>query len=129
MELRNETDGMVRKPPVPNGPTVTVVFGGEEGGPDVGLVKVLVPAGAGMPAHRHNGSDVILTPVAGFVQITGGEQSIEVHVGDSALVRKDEKVSLTNPGHEDAHVVVVAGPANFVAGVRQWPAPDAASIG
>lgn len=121
MQLRREADGLVRKPPVPNSPTVTVVFGGEDGGPDVGLVRVLVPAGAGMPAHRHNGSDVILTPIAGFVRITKGQESMDVHVGDSALVDKDEEVSLMNPGEEDAHVIVAAGPADFVTGIRAWP--------
>lgn len=127
MELRNEADGLLRKPPVPNSPTVTVIFGGEQGGPDLGLVRVLVPAGAGMPAHRHNGSDVILTPVTGFVRISSGAETIDVHVGDSALVGKDEEVSLTNPGQEDAQVVVAAGPASFVAGIREWPAPEASA--
>ncbi len=125
MQLRKEAEGLVRKPPAPNGPVVTVFFGGEEGGPDVGLVRVHVPAGAGMPAHRHNGSDVILAPVVGWVRISKGEESIEVHAGDSALIRKDEEVSLTNPGSEPAHVIVAAGPAEFVAGIREWPEPDA----
>lgn len=98
-------------------------FGGEEDGPDVGLVRVRVSAGAGMPSHRHNGSDVIVTPVTGRVRISDGETTVEVGVGSSALVRKDEEVSLTNPGNEPAEVLVSAGPADFIAGVRQWPEP------
>lgn len=125
MQLRKEAEALVRKPPAPNSPVVTVFFGGEEGGPDVGLVRVQVPAGAGMSAHRHNGSDVILAPVVGWVRISKGEEAIDVHVGDSALVLKDEAVSLTNPGSETAHVIVAAGPADFVAGIREWPEPDA----
>lgn len=111
----------MRKPQAPNSPTVTVFFGGEGEGADVGLVRVEVPAGAGMPPHKHNGSDVILTPVTGYVRIEKGSEAIEVHVGDSALVGKDEKVSLTNPGTETAEVIVAAGPANFVAGILSWP--------
>ena len=126
MELCTQSAGLVRKPPVPNGPTITVVFGGDENGPDVGLVRVHVPAGASMPAHSHSGSDVILTPVTGDVRISNTEESIDVHTGDSLLVRKDEKVSLTNPGHSEAQVIVAAGPPNFVAGIREWPEPPAA---
>lgn len=123
MKLVKQGDGLVRRPPVPNAPTVTVIVGGEEGGPDVGLVRVHVPAGAGMPAHRHNGSDVILTPTAGTVRITKGEDFIDVNVGDSALVGKNEEVSLTNPGSQDTEIIVAAGPAHFIAGIRSWPAP------
>lgn len=124
MKLVKQGDGLVRRPPVPNAPTVTVIVGGEEGGPDVGLVRVHLPAGAGMPAHRHNGSDVILTPTTGTVRISKGADVVDVNVGDSALIRKDEEVSLTNPGSEDADVIVAAGPADFITGIRSWPAPD-----
>lgn len=123
MELRTAEDALRRRAPGENTPTVTVVFGGEEDGPDVGLVRVSVPAGAGMPAHRHGGSDVIVTPVAGRVAISDGETSVDVGVGASALVRKDEEVSLTNPGDEPAEIIVSAGPADFVAGIRRWPEP------
>lgn len=114
----------MRRPPVPNGPTVTVFFGGEAGGPDVGVVRLEVPPGAGVPAHRHNGSDVILVPIEGYVRISNAEGSIDVRPGDCALVRKDEEVSLVNPGDGTARVIVAAGPANFVAGVRGWPQPN-----
>lgn len=123
MDMRTIENSPRRQPPGENTPTVTVVFGGEEDGPDVGLVRVTVPAGAGMPAHRHAGSDVILTPIAGRVTISDGETSVDVRVGDSALILKDEQVSLSNPGDEPADIMVSAGPANFVAGIRRWPEP------
>lgn len=123
MELITNAQGSVRQLPIPNGPTVTVICGGEDGGPDVGLARVHVPAGGGMGAHRHNGSDVVLTPIVGAVLITKGEDSIEVRVGDSALVRKDEEVSLTNPASEPAEIIVAAGPADFIASIRAWPEP------
>lgn len=122
MQLRREAEG-----PGPPGadtlhsPVVTVHFGGEEDGPDLGLVRVQVPAGGAMPAHRHKGSDVILAPIAGRVRISKGEESIEMHAGDCALVRKEEEVSLSIPGSETAHVIVAADPANFVAGIREGP--------
>lgn len=38
---------------VSNAPTVEVLFGGDDDGPFVGVVRVVVPAGAGMPEHDH----------------------------------------------------------------------------
>ncbi|MCY1159594.1 MAG: cupin protein [Citricoccus sp.] len=121
MELRTAENSPRHRLPGANTPTVTVVFGGEAGGPDVGLVRVRVPAGGGMPAHRHGNSDVVVTPVSGQVTISDGESSVDVGVGSSALVLKDEEVSLTNSGKEAAELLVSAGPADFVAGVRRWP--------
>lgn len=127
MHLRTAREGLVRQAPAPHSPTVTVFFGGDEDGTDVGLVAVTVPPGAGMPPHKHGGSDVILTPTSGRVRITKGEESIEVGVGDAALITKDEAVALTNPGDEEARVIVAAGPADFVAGIRAWPEPATAA--
>lgn len=123
MHLRQASEGRVRKPPQPDSPTVTVFFSGDETS-DLGLVRVAVPPGAGMPPHRHGGSDVVLVPTAGQVRIAKGAEEIDVHVGDVALVTKDEEVSLTNPGAETAQVIVAAGPANFVAGILDWPSPN-----
>ncbi len=123
MELVKHAEGLRRQPRVPNAPTVTVILGGNEDGPSLGLVHVHVPPGGGMPAHRHNGSDVILTPTAGMVRIIKDEETVEVHVGDSVLIGRDEKVALMNPGDSAAEVIVAAGPAHFVAGIRGWPEP------
>ncbi|SFN27717.1 Cupin domain-containing protein [Pseudonocardia ammonioxydans] len=125
MELCRKTDGLVRKPPIPDGPVVTVVFGGDEGGPDVGLVRAHVPPGGGMPAHSHGGSDVVLTVVTGRIRVADAGESVDVEPGDSLLVRKDETVSLTNPGDAPAEVLVAAGPTDFLAGMRDWPEQSA----
>ncbi|NYI66443.1 cupin domain-containing protein [Spelaeicoccus albus] len=115
---------MIRQPPAPDSPTVTVYFGDETESPDVGMVRVDVPAGAGMPTHKHSGSDVILTPISGFVRVVKGEESVDVHVGDAVYITRDEAVSLANPGTQPARLIVAAGPANFVAGIRAWPDPQ-----
>lgn len=123
MELHTAKDAVVRRPPGENTPTVTVIAGGEENGPDVGVARVRVPVGAAMPAHRHNGSDVIITPIAGQVSISDGSASIDVAVGTTVVIRKDEKVSLRNSSDEPAEFIVSAGPADFITGIRQWPEP------
>lgn len=121
MLLRKSEDLRASAPPPPDSPTITVYFGGGEGeSEDVGVVRVTVPPGAGMPPHRHNGSDIVLVPVAGMVRLTRDEESIDVHVGDAALVGREEAVALTNPGAQEAEVIVAAGPATFVSTLRSW---------
>lgn len=121
MKLIKRSEAPVHSPASPNAPTVTVYVGGPDDPQDVGMVRVSIPAGAGMPPHKHNGSDVIISPVVGHVVITKGEESIEVHVGDAALVTRDEEVSLANPTDEVAEVIVSAGPADFISGILNWP--------
>ncbi|NLG21389.1 MAG: cupin domain-containing protein [Actinomycetales bacterium] len=123
MQLCTAGDALLRQPPSPNSPTVAVFFGGTEmDSHDVGVVRVSVPPGGGMPPHRHSGSDVILVPTAGSVTITKeGGQRIEVSVGDAALIGRNEAVALDNPGADVAVIIVAAGPADFVAGIRNWP--------
>ncbi|MFV0524108.1 MAG: cupin domain-containing protein [Acidimicrobiales bacterium] len=98
-----------------------VLFGGENDSPDVGVVRVIVPAGAAMPEHDHAGSDVVLVPLVGSVEIDDADGTITVGAGDAALVRKDERVSLRNPGAAAAEVIVAAGPPAFVASMQAWP--------
>lgn len=129
MKLHKAVDCMVGGPALPDSPTITVYFGGGEGeSPDIGVVRVVVPPGAGMPPHRHLGSDVVLVPVAGHVRITRGVESIDVHVGDAALIGRQETVSLSNPGEAEAELIVAAGPASFVAGIRAWPTREPVAV-
>lgn len=110
-------------------PTVTVLFGGDGDPTDVGLVRVTMPPGVEMPAHKHHGSDVIVSPISGQVQMHQGEDTIDLTVGDSVLVDKEEAVSLTNRSSETAELLVAAGPTNFVATVARWPlARDTAPV-
>lgn len=126
MERRQQGQGVRKQPPGPNRPSVEVLFGGDDGGPDVGVLRVEVPGGASMPEHQHGGSDVVLVAVAGTVEITKGAEVIKLSAGDAALVHKDELVALRNPAEDVAEVIVAAGPPHFVAGVRQWPDSPAA---
>lgn len=125
MELCRRGEGVKRRPGFPKAPTVEVLFGGDDGGPAVGVVRVVVPAGAGMPEHDHGGSDVVLLPQVGSVEISSGEETIQVAAGDAALVRREERVSLRNPNQTDAEVIVAAAPPAFLASIRAWPAASA----
>lgn len=124
MELVRHGEGLFRSPPAPDTPTVEVLFGGDGSSADLGVVRVTVPTGAGMPEHRHGGSDVVVMPVVGSVEITRGEERVLVDTGDAILIDKDEAVALRNAGDAPAQMIVAAGPAAFVDQVRAWPEPD-----
>lgn len=120
MQMITNNQAPVHSAQYPRTPSVTVLFG-EDDSTDVGMVRVSVPAGVGMPVHRHGGSDVILTPVAGAVRITDDDEVVDVGVGQTILILKDEAVALWNPHEELAEVIVAAGPAAFVSTIRSWP--------
>lgn len=114
MKLRTAAEAAVRTPPLPDSPVISVFFGGREQSGDLGLITVAVPPGAGMPPHRHHGSDVILMPVVGSVRLSKGGDSFDVYPGDAAFIDKSEAVSLTNAGSQEAQPFVAAGPASFI---------------
>lgn len=121
MQLTKRGQGTLHSPPAPNAPVVEALFGGIEGGPDLGVAKVKVPAASGMPPHRHGGSDVVIIPLDGPVEITDGTETHRLEIGDAILITKDEEVGLANPGDTPVEVLVTAGPANFVTNIRSWP--------
>lgn len=120
MKLITNSDAPIVSADFPNTPSVSVLFT-EESSPDLGMVRVTVPSGAGMPPHRHSGSDVILAPMTGAVRISKDEEVVDVGVGQTILILKDETVALDNPHEDAAEVIVAAGPAAFVSTVRSWP--------
>ncbi|MEM9135429.1 MAG: cupin domain-containing protein [Actinomycetota bacterium] len=123
MKLRQRGDGARRRPPIAGGPTVEILFGDE--GAEVGLARVTVPPGGGMPEHDHGGSDVVLAPQIGSVEVTASDGTVTtVSAGDVALIERDERVALTNPGSADAELLVAAGPPDFLATILRWPAAD-----
>lgn len=123
MKLVTSADAAQRSPNSDNAPIISVFFGAEGDSADIGVLRIKVPGNrGGMPPHRHNGSDIVITPLVGSVVIAKEGESIEVKVGDSLQILRDEAVSLTNPNVEDAEILVSAGPADFVRhGVLNMP--------
>ncbi len=111
-----------------DGPTITVLFGGNRDSDQVGMVRVAMPPNTRMPSHRHGGSDTILAPVSGSVRITKADEVIDLGPGDALLILKYESVTLENPHQQPAEVLVAAGPAGFVSAVRRAPSRDSQVI-
>ena len=123
MKLVTAQEVSKRRPNKENGPTISVYFGGEGDSADIGVIKITVPpSGGGMAPHKHNGSDIVISPLSGSVVIAKEDESLEVKVGDSILILRDELVSLSNNNAEEAVVLVSAGPADFISkGVLSMP--------
>lgn len=123
MKFVKAEDVQQRHPDSDTAPYISVYFGDEGDSPDVGFLHIKVPGkGGGMSAHKHNGSDIVITAIKGSVVITKGEESHEVIPGTAIQILRDEAVNLSNPNVEDAEIFVAAGPADFVRdGVLNMP--------
>lgn len=122
MKFIKAEDTQQRHPDSDTAPYISVYFGDEGDSPDIGFLHIRVPGNGGMPAHKHNGSDIVITAIKGSVVITKGEESHEVTPGTAIQILRDEAVSLSNPNAEDAEIFVAAGPADFVRdGVLKMP--------
>lgn len=119
--------GPLHRPPAPDAPTVEILFGAEDGA-ELGVIRVEVPPGSGMPEHGHGGSDVIVMPTTGSIIMSQGDTSTVVEPGDAMLVPKDETVALRNPNDVSVQVLVAAAPTTFIANVATWPALEVTDL-
>lgn len=120
MELRKLNDTPHGRPLAADVPTVQILFGGEPDGLSLAMITVDLPAGTAMPEHRHSGSDIIVMPIVGTVNIAHGNEVLVVDTGDAVLVTEQEAVSVSNPSDHLARLVIAAGPADFVVGISGW---------
>lgn len=96
---------------------------GVEDGPGVGVVDVVVPAGARMSDHAHGDSETLLIPRSGRLRLIDAESGsvTELEPGMLATIPIGEMVSLENPGTEEARMLVVLTPPDFAGAVATWP--------
>lgn len=116
-----------RQAPMPGGPLAEVLFG-EEADERLGVVHVVVPPGAALPAHAHGASEALLVSLSGRALLVDAEQNgVEVELGPGvmATIPIGHQVELRNDGEEEARLLVVFSPADFATHVRQWPAAEA----
>ena len=67
------------------GNTITSYAAPARGSDETALYRVDLPAGKGLPAHRHDHFDVFLV-VEGAATLHMGDESFELAVGDSVMV-------------------------------------------
>ena len=127
---RWETGKGRRHQAMPGAPIAEVVIGSEHGG-ELGVVSVTVPAGAMMPDHAHGGSETLLIPQEGHLRLVDSESGVvtELEPGVLATIPIGHKVSLENPGADDASMLVILAPPDFAAAVATWPEVSVAVTG
>lgn len=89
----------------------------------VGVVEVMVPAGAVMAEHAHGDSASLLIPQEGRLKLieTKGGKVTEIEPGVLATIPAGERVKVENPEAADARMLVVLAPASFADAVAAWP--------
>lgn len=107
---------------MPGAPLAEVVVGAEDG-LSVGVVEVVVPAGAAMPDHAHGESETLLIPQTGKLRLVDAEDGAvtELEPGVLATIPIGHCVSLENRGAEEARMLAVFTPPHFTAAVTGWP--------
>ena len=114
--------GERRRAPFPDGPTVRVVVGPDEGA-SAGVLEVTMPVGGAMPEHDHGGSAVVLAPLAGrfrLIEADSGEENV-LEAGAVATIPVGARVRLENAGSVEARTLVVLTPPDFAARIDTWP--------
>lgn len=111
-----------RRQAAPGAPLAEVVIGVDDG-VGVGVVDVVVPAGASMPNHAHGDSATLLIPQTGHLRLidAGSGAVTELELGTLATIPIGQMVSLENPGAEEARMLVVLTPPDFASAVATWP--------
>jgi quercetin dioxygenase-like cupin family protein len=112
-----------RRARVEGGPSAEVLIG-QDPGDALGAAHVIVPPGAGMPAHDHGASETLLIALAGRVRLADADEggaSIDVEPGVLGVIPTDHRVVLRNDGDEEARLLVIFSPADFATRLRAWP--------
>jgi quercetin dioxygenase-like cupin family protein len=74
------------------------------------LFEVELPAGAGVPAHRHRAEDEACYVVAGRVRFRAGRRTVTLGPGGCTFVPRGTVHAQTNVGPAPARLLVVVSP-------------------
>ncbi|MFI6874356.1 cupin domain-containing protein [Streptomyces sp. NPDC050400] len=85
------------------------------GGPfrQLAAVRIQVPAGGTVPAHRHGDSELLLTGVSGVVHASCGCGTEVVAPGTFAMLPAGKEITLENRGEQDATLLAVFSQSRF----------------
>ena len=77
------------------------------------LAEEILPPGKTVPRHHHEVLEEIYYILSGSGEMTVGEETREVGVGDAIFIPKNNVHSLTNTGDEEMKLLLVCGPAFY----------------
>jgi len=69
--------------------------------------KLILPPGAGIGTHTHEGEDEIYLIVRGRGLLDDGKTKTQVSVGDAVLTGKGESHAISNNGDEDLEIIAI----------------------
>ena len=114
-----------RRAPIQNGPVVEVLLGAD-GELASAVASITIAPGGGMPEHDHGGSLAVITPISGSARLVdaNADQVIELKPGTVTAIPVGQRVSVENPGAEEARLIATFTPPDFIQQLQAWPAGD-----
>ena len=115
----------------PGGPIAEVLIS-DAPGRQIGVVRLIVPAGEQMALHGHGASETVLIALHGAIRLIGRSDAEDVIVLEPnalATIPIGEKVRLDNPESESGHLLMIFSPPEFVSKLASWPLVDAGRAG
>lgn len=77
------------------------------------LAEETLPPGCAVTPHYHREIEEVYYVVSGSGAMTVGDETRQVHAGDSIYVPRGQRHSLANNGTEPIKLILVCGPAFF----------------
>jgi quercetin dioxygenase-like cupin family protein len=92
----------------------------------MGVARVVIPAGGGMPEHEHGSSEAMVLPLDHPVAIVDVAAKTEFGVGpgDVVTIPIGDLVEVHNRGEADATIAVMFNPPDFTRQLQGWPADE-----
>lgn len=92
----------------PAGPTVDALIDQTPDGGRLAVTEIVIPPGVGMREHDHGGSEALLVPLDGVLAVTSGTQRRDISSGMVVLLKRGERVQLSNLTSEPFTMIVVS---------------------
>jgi quercetin dioxygenase-like cupin family protein len=94
------------------GDTYTILLSGEDTGGRFALIDMLIPAGNGPPAHRHD-FDEMFHVLEGEIEVTYRGQTSRVRAGQTANVPANAPHAFRNAGDQTVRLLCMVSPAGL----------------
>lgn len=111
-----------RRAPIQNGPVVEVLLGADCELASA-VASITIAPGGGMPEHDHGDSLTVITAIEGSAQLIDSDagQVIELRPGSVTAIPVGHRVSVENPGRDEARLIATFTPPDFVQQLQNWP--------
>lgn len=95
------------------GARVRLLTSGDDTGGAFCMLEMFSPPGKATPLHVHEREDETITVLEGHVNLTVGDQEVQLHAGETAIMPRDIAHRIATDDTTAARYLVVCTPAGF----------------